>query len=279
MITNNYIYDNADRGIQLYPDAQGSTIAQQRDRRQRRGDHLLRRQRPGLEQQRRRRNVISNSRVRYNVESWWPNGNPVGTGNLASDNCLWNGTQGNVADQVGFTASSNVVANPGYADRTGGRLRALVLEPLRRIRPGWEHAAPRRLRPPRPPPCPASTAPPNGVRHDPRRLPADASAGSWSGTAPLTFTYTWQRCDAAGANCATTDVTGSGYSLTNADAGATLRVVVQAQNAAGTAAATSARPRSCRRRRAGRQPGRRPFGPARGSFTCCGASCLRLGRR
>ena len=66
-----------------------------------------------------------------------------------------------------------------------------------------------------------------------------ASAGSWSGTG-LTFSYAWQRCDAAGTNCATTNVAGSSYSLTNADAGATLRVVVKAQNAAGTASATSA---------------------------------------
>ena len=57
---------------------------------------------------------------RYNVESWWPTGAPVGTGNVASDNCLWNGTQGNVADQVGFTASNNRIVNPGYADRSAG---------------------------------------------------------------------------------------------------------------------------------------------------------------
>ena len=29
-----------------------------------------------------------------------------------------------------------------------------------------------------------------------------ASPGSWTGTAPLTFTYAWQRCDAGGATCA-----------------------------------------------------------------------------
>ena len=120
MITNNYIFDNADRGIPLYPDAQGSTIANNVI--DGNGEGIIFSGDSGLASSNNvaRRNIISNSRVRYNLESWWPNGNPVGTGNLASDNCLWNGTQGNVADQVGFTASNNVVANPGYADRTGG---------------------------------------------------------------------------------------------------------------------------------------------------------------
>ena len=29
-----------------------------------------------------------------------------------------------------------------------------------------------------------------------------ATAGAWLGTTPLTYTYSWQRCDANGANCA-----------------------------------------------------------------------------
>jgi hypothetical protein len=67
-----------------------------------------------------------------------------------------------------------------------------------------------------------------------------ATPGAW--TAPdATFAYRWQRCDAAGANCA--DVAGattSTYAVTTADVGATLHVVVTATNRFGSASATSA---------------------------------------
>jgi hypothetical protein len=61
-------------------------------------------------------NVISNSFERYNVESWW--GGAVGSGNIARDNCLYNGKLGQVADQWGFTATANLTADPGYSNRT-----------------------------------------------------------------------------------------------------------------------------------------------------------------
>jgi hypothetical protein len=67
-----------------------------------------------------------------------------------------------------------------------------------------------------------------------------ATPGAW--TAPdATFGYQWQRCDAAGANCA--DVPGattSTYAVTAADVGTTLHVVVTATNRFGSKAATSA---------------------------------------
>ena len=57
-IVDNVIYDNADRGVQLYPDAQCELRRAQHDRRQRRGRADRRRQRglrrPGLERQRHR---------------------------------------------------------------------------------------------------------------------------------------------------------------------------------------------------------------------------------
>jgi hypothetical protein len=69
-----------------------------------------------------------------------------------------------------------------------------------------------------------------------------ATAGTWTGTAPLTYTYQWQRCDAAGANCAnvTTGGTSSTYWPVPADVGSTLRVNVTASNSAGSATASSA---------------------------------------
>jgi len=67
-----------------------------------------------------------------------------------------------------------------------------------------------------------------------------ATAGVW--TAPdATFTYQWQDCDAAGANCV--DVAGAtsqSYAVAATDVGKTLHVVVRAANRFGTASAPSA---------------------------------------
>ena len=67
-----------------------------------------------------------------------------------------------------------------------------------------------------------------------------AGAGTWSGTPTITYTYQWRRCDSAGNNCV--DIAGqtaTTYTLVAADVGKTLRVVVTATNAGGTASATS----------------------------------------
>jgi hypothetical protein len=67
-----------------------------------------------------------------------------------------------------------------------------------------------------------------------------ATPGTW--TAPdATFTYQWQHCDAAGANCV--DIAGATtqtYAVTPADAGTTLVVVVTASNRFGALPAPSA---------------------------------------
>ena len=68
-----------------------------------------------------------------------------------------------------------------------------------------------------------------------------ADTGTWSGTTPVDFTYQWQRCDAAGANCV--DIPGADddtYTLTTDDQGHTVVVVVTATNDAGVDTATSA---------------------------------------
>jgi sugar lactone lactonase YvrE len=66
-----------------------------------------------------------------------------------------------------------------------------------------------------------------------------ASPGTWTGS-PSSFSYAWQRCDSAGANCsAITGATATTYVLAEADVGKTLRVVVTATNEAGPSAPTS----------------------------------------
>jgi hypothetical protein len=67
-----------------------------------------------------------------------------------------------------------------------------------------------------------------------------ATPGTWT-AADATFTYQWQRCDSAGANCV--DVPGANaqtYAVTSADVAATLVVVVTAANRFGAPTAASA---------------------------------------
>jgi subtilisin family serine protease len=66
-----------------------------------------------------------------------------------------------------------------------------------------------------------------------------ASAGTWSGLEPIAFSYRWQRCDTAGACVEIATATGSTYTLTTADVGAKVKVVVSATNAAGSSEAAS----------------------------------------
>jgi probable HAF family extracellular repeat protein len=56
-----------------------------------------------------------------------------------------------------------------------------------------------------------------------------ASAGSWNALLPLSFSFAWQRCDAAGGACtAIAGATAASYTVQAADRGGTLRVAVRA---------------------------------------------------
>jgi hypothetical protein len=65
-----------------------------------------------------------------------------------------------------------------------------------------------------------------------------ASTGSWSGS-PTSFAYSWQRCNASGANCLGAGAITSTYDLSAADVGSTIRVVVTARNTGGSTSASS----------------------------------------
>jgi subtilisin len=66
------------------------------------------------------------------------------------------------------------------------------------------------------------------------------TTGIWAGTPPIAYSYQWLRCDSSGESCSDiSDATSSAYELTTADVGRRLRVVVGAQNVAGSASATS----------------------------------------
>jgi hypothetical protein len=86
---------------------------------------------------------------------------------------------------------------------------------------------------------PVGVAPPTVAGTAQQGQTLTATPGTWS-AADATVGYQWQRCDAAGANCAAVPgATTSTYAVTSADAGTTLRVVVTATNRFGSAPATT----------------------------------------
>jgi parallel beta-helix repeat protein len=115
-IVGNAIYDNVDRGIQLYPSAQRSLIAGNiidgngegimfsGDGGVASSDNLV------------RNNVITNAALRANVESWYPAGNPKGTGNAVTQNCVHGGVR-LIDNYGGFEDYANVFEDPQYIDR------------------------------------------------------------------------------------------------------------------------------------------------------------------
>ena len=104
------------------------------------------------------------------------------------------------------------------------------------------------------PPPPTGSPPVNTARPGISGQPKEGSVmtvsnGTWSGTAPISFTYQWRRCDKSGASC--TDISGAtanSYGLTSADVGFTLRAQVTATNAVGSSAAVSDKSALIRRR-------------------------------
>jgi hypothetical protein len=128
VIRDNWIYNNADRGVQLYPDAQhttvtGNVIASN-------GEGIVF-SGAGSEVSNNNvveGNVISNSRDGWNAYS---GPGPTAMGNVLDHNCVWAGdgeppyrSNGGVeTPSRNFTASANTVVDPRYANPVGGDYR------------------------------------------------------------------------------------------------------------------------------------------------------------
>jgi hypothetical protein len=80
-IVDNWIYDNADRGIQMFPDAQNTYIEGNVIDGNGQGVVFSRKSSNNLVEH----NVIANSISRYNIEDW----ELTGRGNIARRNCVW----------------------------------------------------------------------------------------------------------------------------------------------------------------------------------------------
>ena len=130
VMRDNWIYENADRGIQLFPNADESLITGNVIDSNGQGVIISGDDDDVSEDNLVEGNVIANSTIRHNVESHWLG--PVGTGNVVRDNCVWTRRSsyrgspdgsGIEPSPRGFSAVDNLVADPLYVDRKASDYR------------------------------------------------------------------------------------------------------------------------------------------------------------
>jgi parallel beta-helix repeat protein len=111
-ITGNWIYDNADRGVQLFPDARRTYVARNVIDGNGEGIVFSRTSAGNVVEQ----NVISNAVVRYNLEDF----ELRGAGNVARRNCLWSARhpdRAGVQPDITVPVVESIVAEPGFMNR------------------------------------------------------------------------------------------------------------------------------------------------------------------
>lgn len=117
LIEQNWIYDNPDRGIQFYPNATGTVV--RGNVIDNNGEGIIFSGAYGWAASGNRveGNYITNSHFRNDVESWYPDGNPLGVGNTVEGNCVYGGRFGTIDTSAGgFTERGNAITDPLYAD-------------------------------------------------------------------------------------------------------------------------------------------------------------------
>lgn len=119
IIRGNWIYSNADRGVQLYPNADDSLVTANVIDGNGEGVIISGDSDEASDGNLVSDNVITNSTIRDNVESHWQG--PIGSGNVVRDNCVFGGVRddgdGGIGLEHGFMAVDNITAAPLYVDR------------------------------------------------------------------------------------------------------------------------------------------------------------------
>jgi hypothetical protein len=137
------------------------------------------------------------------------------------------------ADIAGATAATYVLTSADV-----GNTNRVVVTPSPANTPASAASA---VTPVIAPGAPQNSAPPTVSGTPTEGQTLVGADGTWAGTAPISFSYAWARCDATGAACAAvTGATSKTYVLAAADVDKTLRLSVTAKNSLGSETQTSA---------------------------------------
>jgi Right handed beta helix region/RTX calcium-binding nonapeptide repeat (4 copies) len=121
VVRNNWIYSNADRGVQLYPNADHSTVTRNVIDGNGQGVIFGGGESSASDNNLVARNVITHSNLRYNVQSHWQG--PTGVRNVARENCVYGGARpangGIETPHNGFVARGNRTRDPGFEPAAG----------------------------------------------------------------------------------------------------------------------------------------------------------------
>jgi hypothetical protein len=137
-ITGNWIYDNADRGVQLFPDAQRTYVARNVIDGNGEGVVFSRKSANNVVEH----NIIAHPAVRYNIEDFELSGG----GNVARRNCLWSASHpdnAGIQPEIEVQVSENLVTEPAYANRDAKDFRLEPDSPCANFSPGSRRPGPR----------------------------------------------------------------------------------------------------------------------------------------
>jgi hypothetical protein len=129
-------------------------------------------------------------------------------------------------------------SNPALWALAGAGLAALAFVAILAVAGGAGYAAPSAAQQQY---APTNTTRPSitGTAQEGRTV--TANPGTWTGDAPIVFTYQWRRCNASGASCVNIpNADDQTYAVSSTDVGDTLRVNVTARNSQGSNTADSA---------------------------------------
>ena len=149
-ITDNVLYDNADRAVQLYPQSIGTLVSGNII--DGNGEGVIFSGEPGAVSSGNvvENNVITNSNIRSDIESYFAPGTPAASGNVARNNCVFGPRTVNTK-AGGLVAQSNLTGDPLYVDRSNHNYRLQSGSPCAGILAG-ANPRPPRTRSPRPHP-------------------------------------------------------------------------------------------------------------------------------